>query len=237
MPRAHQRPRPSSSAQGKSTAGGTSWRARHDPEAADLMRQRLRAEEWKASGPRRPALVTSEALHGEAPVQRRPEIPRPSFHDMTSRLSTIERAPVFFTLPEDALRAIARRVRRMQIPAGEMVLCQGEPGDTIFFIERGHCRLVIEKPPSIVTVGVLAGGDFFGASAGGLGRSQQASVYAQTECYLLALDRQSLHAVMAGRDGDGLEELRRLAAQRFHLFSGIRVHADWGPLLQRATGR
>src|SRR5216117_1647709 len=159
MPHAHQPPRRSSSAQGWSTPGGTSWRARHDPKAPDLMRQRLPAEEWKASGPRRPALVTSDALHAESPVQKRPEIPRPSFHDMTSRLSAIERAPVFFTLSEEALRAIARRVRRMQIPAGEMVLCQGEPGDTIFFIERGHCRLVIEKPPSIVTVAVLTEGD------------------------------------------------------------------------------
>src|SRR5438128_4004452 len=235
MPHAHQPPRRSSSAQGWSTPGGTSWRARHDPKAPDLMRQRLPAEEWKASGPRRPALVTSDAFHAESPVQKRPEIPRPSFHDMTSRLSAIERAPVFFTLSEEALRAIARRVRRMQIPAGEMVLCQGERGDTIFFIERGHCRLVIEKPPSIVTVAVLTEGDFFGEGACVLGRSQQASVYAQTECYLLALDRQSLHAVMAGRDGDGLEELRRLAEQRFNLFADISVQATWGQLLEEAT--
>src|SRR2546427_5665243 len=159
MPHAHQPPRRSSSAQGGSTPGAPAWRARHDQKPPDPRRQRLPAEEWKASGPRRPALVTSDALYAESPVQKRPEIPRPSFHDMTSRLSAIERAPVFFTLSEEALRAIARRVRRMQIPAGEMVLCQGEPGDTIFFIERGHCRLAIEKPPSIVTLAVLTEGD------------------------------------------------------------------------------
>ena len=51
---------------------------------------------------------------------------------------------------------------------------------------------MIEKPPSIVTVAVLTEGDFFGEAACVLGRSQQASVYAQTECYLLAIDRQSL---------------------------------------------
>ena len=187
-------------------------------------------------GPRRPALVATEGLRAEPPVQKRPvEIPRPSFHDMTSRLSAIERAPVFFTFPEDALRAIARRVRRVRIPAGEMVICQGEVGDTIFFIERGRCRLVIEKPPSIVTVAVLAEGDFFGEAACVLGRSQQASVYAQTECYLLAIDRQSLHSVMAGRESDGMDDLRRLAEQRFSLFADISVQATWGQLLQEAT--
>src|SRR6266516_3952275 len=194
IPPAHPLPRRARSGQPRSTRGGTSRRARRDPEAQNLMSQRLRAEEWKAAGLRRPALVTG-----------------------------------------DALRAIARRVRRMQIPAGEMVLCQGEPGDTIFFIERGRCRLVIEKPPSIVTVAVLAEGDFFGEGACVLGRSQQASVYAQTECYLLALDRQSLHAVLAGRDGDGLDELRRLAEQRFNLFADISVQATWGQLLEEAT--
>ena len=44
-------------------------------------------------GPRRPALVATEGLRAEPAVQKRPvEIPRPTFHDMTSRLSAIERA-------------------------------------------------------------------------------------------------------------------------------------------------
>jgi MinD-like ATPase involved in chromosome partitioning or flagellar assembly len=199
------------------------------------MRPRVRPADWGATAPRLPVLLTDDARHSEAPAQRRPDVPQPSFHDMTSRLGTIERAPVFFTLPEGALRAIARRVRRMKIPAGEMVLCQGESGDTIFFIERGRCRLVIEKPPSIVTVAVLSDGDFFGEGACLLGRPQQASVYAQTDCYLLALDKQSLHSVTAVREGEGIEELRRIAEQRFNLFADVSVQATWGQLLQEAT--
>jgi pilus assembly protein CpaE len=123
----------------------------------------------------------------------------------------------------------------MKIAAGELVLSQGDAGDTIFFIERGRCRVVIEKPPSIVTVAVLSEGDFFGEGACLLGRRQQASVYAQTDCYLLALDKQSLHAVMVGRDGDGMDDLRRLAEQRFNLFADSSVQATWGQLLHEAT--
>ncbi|TMD17383.1 MAG: cyclic nucleotide-binding domain-containing protein [Chloroflexi bacterium] len=194
------------------------------------MRARLRGDGWQGVGPGRPALVPFEAS-----TQKRPDAPRLSFHDMTSRVSALERAPVFYALPEGALRAIAKRVRRMKIPAGETILSQGEVGDSIFFIERGRCRVVIEKPPSIVTVAVLSDGDFFGEAACVLGRPQQASVYAQTECWLLALDRQSLHTVMSGRDGEGMDELRRLSEQRFNLFADISVQATWGQLLHEAT--
>jgi MinD-like ATPase involved in chromosome partitioning or flagellar assembly len=154
---------------------------------------------------------------------------------MVSRLETLERASVFFSLPETTLRALARRVRRLTIPAGEMVVFQGEPGDTIFFIERGRCRVVIEKPPGVVTVAVLSEGDFFGEAACVLNRPQQASVYAQTDCYLLAVDRQTLHTVLMGNDSGAFDELRRVAEQRFTSFADTSVQATWGMLLEEGT--
>ena len=154
---------------------------------------------------------------------------------MVSRLSVLERAPVFFSFEDTTLRGLARRLRRVHIPAGEMVLYQGEPGDTIFFIERGRCRVVVEKPPGAVTVAVLTEGDFFGEAACLLNRTQQASVYAQTDCFLLALDRQSLHTVLAGREPGAVEELQKLAEQRTAAFSDTSVQATWGMLFQEAT--
>ena len=154
---------------------------------------------------------------------------------MSSRLATLEQAPVFYTSSEGLLRALARRLRRVKVSVGECIVGQGEPGDTIFFIERGRCRIFIEKPPSIVTVAVLTEGDFFGEGACLFGRPQQGSVYAQTECHLLALDRQSLTLVMAGRDEVAMQELRKLAEQRINLFADISVQATWGRLLEEAT--
>src|SRR5438132_3119280 len=195
------------------------------------MRPRARPGGWDGPAPGRPVLTAGE--HRDAP--RRPDRPWPSFHDMVSRLSTLESAAVFFSLPEATLRALARRLRRIKVSPGEMIVFQGEPGDTIFIVERGRCRMVIEKPPSIVTVALLSEGDFFGEGAVLLDRPQQASVYAQTECYLLALDRQGFQSIMAGREREGLDELRRLADQRFNLFADTSVQATWGLLLQEAT--
>src|SRR5438128_3433704 len=195
------------------------------------MRPRTRIG-WDAPGPGRPVLAAGEPRDTPS---RRPDRPWPSFHDMVSRLSTLESAAVFFSLPEATLRALARRLRRIKVSPGEMIVFQGEPGDTIFIVERGRCRMVIEKPPSIVTVALLSEGDFFGEGAALLNRPQQASVYAQTDGYLLALDRQALHTVMAGREHPALEELRLVADQRFRAFADTSVQATWGLLLNEAT--
>src|SRR5256886_15524739 len=195
------------------------------------MRPRARPGGGVGPAPGRPLLTAGE--HREAP--RRPDRPWPSFHDMVASLSTLESAAVCFSLPEATLRALARRVRRIKVSAGDMIVFQGEPGDTIFIIERGRFRIVIEKPPSIVTVALLSEGDFFGEGAAVLNRAQQASVYAQTDGYLLALDKQALHSTMAGREHPALEELRQVADRRFRAFADTSVQATWGLLLQEAT--
>ena len=195
------------------------------------MGSQLTADGWNSQ--RRPVVVPAGWRPDEA--QGRPDTARVSFHDMTSRLTALERAPVFFAFPESVLRSIARRVRRIKVAAGDTLVTQGEPGDSLFFIERGRCRMVVENGATIVTVAVLAEGDFFGDSACILSRPQQASVYAQTDCYLLALDRQSLHAVASGLDDDLLKELHHVAERRFSAFADVTVQATWGQLFEEAT--
>jgi Flp pilus assembly CpaE family ATPase len=190
----------------------------------------------RAIGPRNPPPV----LNGERlarPFNRTREQADsswPQYHAMLERVEVLERAPVFFTLPESTIRNLARRVRQIMIAAGGAIVYQGEPGDTIFFIESGRCRVIIERPPNAVTVAVLGPGDFFGEAACVLGRDQQASVIAQTECRLVALDKQSMTSVV-GRDTGFLDELRRVAHQRYRTFADTAVQATWGMLLDEAT--
>lgn len=186
-----------------------------------------------APGPQ-PARTDGDRRPSRPAPRRRPEGDWHAYRDMVARAAVLERAPVFFALGEGTRRALANRLRRIDISAGEMVVCQGESGDTIFFIEQGRCRLVVERPPSAVTVAELAAGDFFGEGACLLNRAQQASVYAETDCTLFALDRQSLHTVL-GRDRAILDELRRVADQRSAAFADTAVQATWGLLLQEAT--
>lgn len=198
------------------------------------MSPRARELGWGV-GPWRPVLTTGENRAADASGQSGRAASWPSFHDLISRLAVLESSPVFFTMPETVLRALARRMRRVLIPAGEPIVYQGEPGDTIFFVEQGRCRVVVEKSPGAVTVAVLTSGDFFGEGACVLNRPHQASVYAQSNCTLLALDRPSLHAVVGARHRELLEHLRAFAEQRFGSFADTSVQATWGLLLHEAT--
>jgi MinD-like ATPase involved in chromosome partitioning or flagellar assembly len=200
------------------------------------MRTGVSASGTRVIGPDNPPPV----LTGQKPGKRF-SAPRqhadsswPPNHVMLARVALLEQAPTFFGLPERTLRSLARRLRRITLASGEAVVYQGEPGDSIFFIERGRCRVMIERPPSVVTVAVLSEADFFGEAACLMNRPQQASVFAQTECILYALDRQALHAVL-GRDGELFDLLRKLADQRFNLFADTAVQATWGMLLGEAT--
>jgi len=158
----------------------------------------------------------------------------PPIHTMLERVAVLERAPLFFSLPEAALRNLARRARQLAVSARGIIVYQEEPGDTIFFIESGTCKVVIEKPHGAVTVALLGPGDFFGESACLLNRAHQGSVVAQSDCRLIAIDRQSLNSVVA-REPAFVEQLRRLADQRYRMFADTAVQATWGMLLGEAT--
>jgi Flp pilus assembly CpaE family ATPase len=171
---------------------------------------------------------------GKPGVRRRAERDRLAYREMIGRVTVLERAPVFFALDPSKRRLLASRLRRVSVAAGDLVLCQGEPGDTIFFIEQGRCRLVVERPPSLVTVAELAVGDYFGEAACVLDLPQQTSVYASADSTLLALDRQSLHAVL-GRHQEVMDELRKVADQRTSMFAETTAQAAWGMLLREAA--
>ena len=157
-------------------------------------------------------------------LRQHPTAGWPSYHEIMRRVAVLEAAPVFFALPDRILRALARRLRRITVTEGEMVACQDEPGDTIFFIERGRCRVVFERPPDVITVAVLNEGSFFGEVACLLNRPHAASVYSQTNCSLMALDRRSLLAVV-GQDHPIIDSLTRAAGQNLNQFSRAIAHA------------
>ena len=159
---------------------------------------------------------------------------RPAYHEIIDRIKALETAPAFYGLPDRTLRALARRLRRVGLAAGDVAVHQGEPGDTIFFIRQGRCRLILEAPPNAVTVAILTEGDFFGEAACVLNARQPVSVQAVTDCTLLGLDRTSLYAAI-GSDRALIDALTRVADERSAGFSQAAVHAGWGFLANAAT--
>ncbi len=167
-------------------------------------------------------------------VRQTPRWGWPAYHDLVRTVGSLERAAVFFGLPDRSLRALARRTRRISVLSGELIFHEGEPGDTLFFIEHGRCRVVMEDPPHAMTVAVLAEGDVFGEEACVQEQPHHASVYSQGHCTLLALDRTSLYAVL-GRENPVIKELKRLADQRRAAHGYGALHAVQSTRLEQGS--
>ncbi|HYM97622.1 MAG TPA: cyclic nucleotide-binding domain-containing protein [Candidatus Sulfotelmatobacter sp.] len=159
---------------------------------------------------------------------------RYAYQEMVHRQQLLERTPVFFALEGGTRRALAGRLRRVNVVAGERVVCQGERGDSIFIVESGRCRLVVERSSNLISVAELAAYDFFGEGACVMDRQHEVSVYASTDCTLLALDRTALHSIL-GDDRTALDELRRVADQRAAMCADMALRASWGMANRGAT--
>lgn len=148
--------------------------------------------------------------------------------EWTRRIEVLERAPVFFTLPASTLRATARRLQRVELAAGAVVLREGETGDSLLLIESGRAALrVAAEGRSPVTVATLGPGDLFGEAGCLTGEPSPASMVALEDLRLLALDRQSLDHLLT-REPDALAGLHRLADQRRRTFPALASRHEGG---------
>jgi hypothetical protein len=99
----------------------------------------------------------------------------------------LRRLPVFAPLPLTTVENLARRVATLAVPAGEVVVRRGEPGDDFYVVADG--RLEVSEcdglPPG------LAPGDFFGEIALLRGVPRTATVTARSDAVLYVLDREA----------------------------------------------
>ena len=58
--------------------------------------------------------------------------------DLRKRFQILERVAIFFTLPDNILHALARRLAQASASKGTVIVHQGDPGDTMFVVESGR---------------------------------------------------------------------------------------------------
>jgi MinD-like ATPase involved in chromosome partitioning or flagellar assembly len=147
-----------------------------------------------------------------------------------AHLGVLERAALFFSQSPRVLRALARRVRSVTVPAGELAVVQGETGDCLFVVEDGYCVVRQEHSPEhSVAVALLGPGDLFGEDAFVSGEASRVSVIASVDLRLLAIDRSTLNAVVSS-ESPLFEDVKRLAVQRAATFVEMSRQARWDRL-------
>ena len=113
----------------------------------------------------------------------------PAQGDSVERLAALRRIEIFRALHEDEAWQLAVRMKKESFAAGEVILRQGDPGDSLYILQRGRVRILLSAGTGLTEqVASLGPGDFFGEMALLTGEKRTATVAAieQVDCYSLA---------------------------------------------------
>jgi hypothetical protein len=124
-------------------------------------------------------------------------------------------SPLFDDFTDDELLAVMRGLELLAFEAGDIIITEGEPGDSLFILTTGRVKAFVCNPTGHhVFVRAMEEGAFFGEISVLRGTPRTATVTAATRCELLVLDRPSLDAIAAAhpRVRDVLESFCRARA-------------------------
>ena len=114
----------------------------------------------------------------------------------------IERSPLFATFAREELVAVIHGLRLHTYSPGQVVVSEGEAGDSLFVLASGEARVYVEGPDRRHReVRRLASGDFFGEISLITGSPRTATVIALGDCEMLELDRAAVLGIAARHPG------------------------------------
>jgi hypothetical protein len=109
------------------------------------------------------------------------------------------RSPLFSDFSPEELIAVMEGLRLLMFEPGDIIITEGEPGDSLFVLTTGTAKAWIRNPQGRhVMVREMEEGSFFGEIALLTGKARTATVTAGGHCELLELDRATLDNI-AGR--------------------------------------
>jgi CRP-like cAMP-binding protein len=118
-------------------------------------------------------------------------------------------SPLFEDFADDELLAVIRGLRLLTFEAGDIIITEGEPGQSLFVLTTGTVKVFLkDRSGRNVALCPLGEGAFFGEIATLSGRPRSATVTAASRCELLELDKPALDAILKihPRVRDVLEE-------------------------------
>jgi hypothetical protein len=102
-------------------------------------------------------------------------------------------SPLFSDFSPAELVEVIRGLTLRVFEPGEILLTQGEPGESLFILASGRARAYVKDAKGRSTEArQMNEGDFFGEIAAMTGLARTATVTAATRCELLELDREAL---------------------------------------------
>jgi hypothetical protein len=109
-------------------------------------------------------------------------------------------SPLFGDFSREDLLAVFQGLRFRAFQPGDIIVGDGEPGDSLFVISSGRVKAFVKGPEGRYRVArELGEGDFFGEIAILYGRPRTATVTAAAPCELLELERMTVETLASTR--------------------------------------
>jgi CRP-like cAMP-binding protein len=106
--------------------------------------------------------------------------------------------PGFAALPDAVVETLATKLHEEKYVSGKIVVAEGEVGDRLFLIEKGHAEVFTSGQHGLVPLAKLGPGDLFGEIALLIPtRRRQATVKATTALVALSLASTTLHDALS----------------------------------------
>lgn len=120
---------------------------------------------------------------------------------LEDRSRALARIELFQPLSREELLELASRVRTLIYGPGEVVIRQGERGDTMFVVRRGELSVRVGGVGAEAEAARLPVGAFFGEMSLLTGDPRKATVVAVSPCELLEIDHEAFHALLGAHPG------------------------------------
>src|SRR3954453_4535310 len=121
--------------------------------------------------------------------------PRAGFQ-LPVRPEELRRAEMLEALPDAALADLAGRARRRRFPAGEVVFNEGDTGNSLHVVRRGHLKVVRPTHDDRLVLDKVEPGEAFGELAVLNSAPRTASVIALEDCETLEISKADFERVL-----------------------------------------
>ena len=131
---------------------------------------------------------------------------------MSQEIDILRRVPLFASLSETALEALAKRLRRRKIAAATPIVYKGDPSGALYLIASGRVKVhQATMSGSEVILDVLGPGDFFGEMGLLDGQPRSADVIALDAVEVLLLEGDALRETITDQPAVAWTLLRILS--------------------------
>jgi hypothetical protein len=104
-------------------------------------------------------------------------------------------SPLFKDFSVDELVAVIGGLNLLTFERGNVILREGEPGDSLYMLTSGSVKAFVRRDGKQVPIAELEEGAFFGEVSILTGKPRSATIVAKEHCELLELDRGTLDSI------------------------------------------